>query len=282
MENITYFIGAGASANALPLYCNFQQRLEVFRDFIYHHQKEKPTGIDTKTKYYLEILQSLIDNLDTSNTSTLDLLAHQLSTNRNSIGGLDFHHLKYLISDFFVFEQLQKRNGNFKTQEVDLRQIGGYKFYDDDICDTVCTAIDRRYGDFMLPEFIKQQQKLPQHINFISWNYDLQFELAYARIAGCSINLAQQKLQVFPSPETENGVSLRESCIIKINGTAGIYYNDNSSTRITNFVHEREFEMNDVYLDEMIATFYANRRRIFGGNPFFKFYFEDNNGNNEI
>src|SRR5256885_15725734 len=106
---ITYYLGAGASANALPLYNNFKQRLEVFRDFIFHYKKKKKDqAFDVKADLYIMSLDLLIKKLDDTESSTLDALAYELYNQRESSRELSFSKLKYLISDFFVFEQLQK------------------------------------------------------------------------------------------------------------------------------------------------------------------------------
>lgn len=278
MENITYYIGAGASANALPLYSGFEKRLELFRDYVYHFQKDSDEAFKQKANIYLKALDRLIQLLDNSLNSTLDILAHELYNRRHSNEGFDLYQLKYLISDFFVFEQTKKQNKIYLTQQPNISVIGHYDWYSDEITKRVNTSVEPRYKNFILPTATENRNGLkifPSNTNFISWNYDLQFELSYAQIHGCSINLAQQNLQVFPSPQTKNGISLEASSIIKVNGTAGIYYPDNTSGRINNFIYENRFDFTEDYITAMIETFSANYRRVFGGLPFFKFYFED-------
>lgn len=280
MKKITYYIGAGASYNSLPLYMSFQERLSVFRDFVYHStrgekQLDHPLA-DSITKsdidYYLQSLNELIEMLDPLETTTVDILAHELF--RNHERKIDFYQLKYLISDFFVFEQLRKPKRIFYKQTHG--DIGLYEKYDDATCQKVFNCIDYRYKPFLLPLMTNDNKRLPNGMNFISWNYDVQFELAYADAMGVSINLAQQELQVFPSPSTSSGINLSNTCLIKLNGTAGMHFRSRSDNRVENFIYERNFTMNDEYLYWMIKVFNSNRGRIFDHQPLFKFYFEDN------
>src|SRR4051812_24704984 len=107
--NITYYLGAGASANALPLYNNFRERLEIFRDFVFHYERaKKNTEFKQKVSIYIKSLDSLITRLDDTESSTLDALAYEIYNRPVPLGELNFAKLKYLVSDFFVFEQLQK------------------------------------------------------------------------------------------------------------------------------------------------------------------------------
>jgi hypothetical protein len=281
MENVTYYIGAGASINALPVYCNFSERLNIFKDFIYYYQKEKKDdNFKRMASHYIGALDKLIESLSSSNNPTLDILAHGLYQKNNANLGIDFYSVKYLVSDYFVFEQLLKKNKMYQTQYDDDEIIGWPKPYSKELADRVNTNIDPRYKSFMLPHLVGnngQLKKLENRIKVISWNYDLQFELCYATNIGCSIDLAQQNLQVYPSPNTQSGIDLNQSAIIKLNGSAGVYYMDNNRTKLGNFIYERSLEMDSNYLDSMIETFHRNRSRIFDGLPCFKYYFEENN-----
>ena len=118
--------------------------------------------------------------------------------------------------------------------------------------------------------------KFPSSVNFISWNYDLQIELAYAKIRGISINLAQREIQVFPSPAIVE-INENASSIIKVNGTAGLYFKQNSGDKLDGWINESDFNWNDEYVALMAQVFYNNSSRIMGSKPSFKFYFEEPN-----
>jgi len=277
MNYITYYLGAGASVHALPLYNDFQLRLEIFRDFIYHYQLEKDKEFKKKAAVYLNSLDTLIKKLNATETTTLDVLASELYEQRFISADFSFNKLKYLISDFFVFEQLEKSFPVYKKQVFDSESIEGYKTYSIANRDKVNTSIDNRYRAFINSEI--KNGKFPSHINIISWNYDLQVELAYSRmIQGVSLYLSQRELQIFPSPEIFSEVDNTKSRIIKLNGTAGVFYTDNERKKLENFIDGRtSFDYS--YIDFMIEIFSNNYHRIFGGYPFFTFSFEKDGRN---
>jgi len=276
MNNITYYIGAGASINALPLYKSFQERLKIFKCFIFEYQRNREPAFQGKAKLYMQKLEILINDLDSTYTSTLDSLAHELYRKREyGSDKLTFFQLKYLINDFFVFEQLQNKP-LFKAVEnnPDFTVLKGW--FTEDVLQKVGVSIDRRYKDFINTEQ-KAGDKFPGNINIISWNYDMQFELALSQVTGFSVDFCQQNMQVFPTPDTQRGINLNSSAIIKLNGTAGIYFPDNSSQRIDIFPKGSKFQYESWFLESLIEVFYTNQGRIFNGYPLFKFYFEDQN-----
>lgn len=271
MNNVTYYLGAGASANALPLYSNFKIRLEVFKDFITHFVNKEDKDMVAKADLYLNSLDELILDLSDSETSTLDALANELYLRKTTGTLLNFNKLKYLVSDFFVFEQLRKSFSSYRTQYKDVESLTGYVHYDNNITNQVNTHVDKRYRSFITSEL--QGEKFPREINFISWNYDIQLELGYRRVRGYSLDSAQEDLQVFPSPNCIKGIDINESSVIKLNGTAGIYYSDNKSIKLENFVGG-DGSFQESYIWYMLDVFNSNSSRIFGGYPFFTFSFE--------
>ena len=79
MPNVTYYLGAGASIESLPLYTSFQERLKVFRDYVYHfslrYHGQLHIGI---FEHYILMLDELIELLDPNDYSSVDVLAHEL------------------------------------------------------------------------------------------------------------------------------------------------------------------------------------------------------------
>lgn len=282
MLNITYYLGAGASFSSLPLYSNFQTRLSLFRDYIFFYQEKLNDNTKKQLSlHYIDKLTTLIDLLDPNDFDSLDILAHDLYVKQNTNEeSLKFFQLKYLISDFFIFEQLKKNQRIYYTQQNDISSATDFEAYDKTICERVNNSIDKRYSPFFLPNLQTDARKFKPEINFISWNYDLQMELAYAKTYNVSLLLAQQQLQVYPSPSLRDLPKSDASAIIKLNGTAGIFYADSNNEKLQNFIYEKEFDWHEEYLETMIKVFYANSGRIFGGNPFFKFYFEENRNSN--
>jgi len=144
-----YWLGAGASALALPLVANFEEGLSSFKKKvkITTFQIENSTADAEKTKAsLLTSIEWLLSNL--SEHSSVDTFAKKLYFKR------DREHLQMLkavLSCFFVAEQ--------STVRVDYR-------YDSFFASIL------EFGGFRPPE-------IPENIKFLSWNYDLQLEKAY-------------------------------------------------------------------------------------------------------
>ena len=78
MQNVTYYLGAGASIESLPLYTSFQERLKVFRDYVYHFARKYQGQIHKGIfEHYILKLDELINLLDPNDYSSVDVLAHE-------------------------------------------------------------------------------------------------------------------------------------------------------------------------------------------------------------
>ena len=109
--NITYLLGAGASANALPVVKDIPERLIKFQNYI---EENFPEDIDEKKKLCINI-KSLLKTL--ANHTTIDTYAKELSHLNRTI---DLLRLKSVLSVYFLWEQIQngidKRYNSFLTK----------------------------------------------------------------------------------------------------------------------------------------------------------------------
>lgn len=165
MANVTYLIGAGASAGkrtkdgwiieGLPVVNEITGRLREYVDGV----RNATFPIDMKwTNQYLEMndksdweyaRQRLLYNLDylyrvCRNNATIDTYAKKLVLQGKRE---DLEHLERMLAFFFVSEQ-------------------------------VLCAPDSRYDTF-LANILQDKRQFPENINVLSWNYDSQFEIAY-------------------------------------------------------------------------------------------------------
>ena len=86
--------------------------------------------------------------------------------------------------------------------------------------------LDSRYDSFFAT-LLNNNKLLNPNINIVSWNYDMQFELAYSdfNFDRYNIGMIQDMLQVFPTAHINNYVDYNKSAIIKLNGTCN-FIND--------------------------------------------------------
>lgn len=229
MARVTYYLGAGASFYSMPLLNGIEERLKIYEDYIFHLCKNEPSS--TQVENYLKELKNLILNIKQS--TSIDNYANELFNNNNIP---ELNKLKHITSGFFVFEQLKKENP-LLTQETEpafgLSSV--YKSYPKEIDKLVTNQFDKRYRTFFNNFFDPTTDSLPSNINIISWNYDVQIEGSYCRAQNCSLDLAQKKLNINPSPSYRESNSKSE--IIKLNGTAGLFLNDTGiyENQINNF-----------------------------------------------
>ncbi|NVJ45858.1 MAG: hypothetical protein HWE07_01990 [Cytophagia bacterium] len=155
MKDITYLIGAGASANCLPVIAGLNDRIKGFinvlndkkKDFDSIRKLRGHVGVTDKSESeWLELLISDLKWLEKSSSlhASVDTFAKKLWIKQNS---RDLKRLKLGLTIFFTYEQASRR-------------------------------FDFRYDSFFA-SILKIGAILPQNIKVISWNYDNQFELSY-------------------------------------------------------------------------------------------------------
>jgi hypothetical protein len=205
------------------------ERMIIFSNFL-KDLLEKQFITHDFAETYIEKLDELI--IETDNNTSLDAYARTLSLNRND-GEQKLIHLKAILSGYLIFEQLIKPvelklyTGNYDDSvPPEKEQV------DDELHKQIHTHVDKRYNKFW-GQYLSDEDVLPNNaIRIISWNYDMQFEFSYSMIKGLNTFQAQKELQVFPSESTE--IDLKRFNILKLNGTAGLYYN-NQQKKLDNF-----------------------------------------------
>lgn len=262
-ENITYLIGAGASANALPLTKTTKEALREFKQWLDQKELELADekfpdhyGINqTKRKTqedFLYKISCLIGILEYGkDCSSIDKYAQWLFRNNME---QELRELKATMSCYYLLEQSRK-------------------------------PVDCRYSDFFtrLKELIDSRglhsDKLPGNIKIISWNYDLQFEKAFYdlyTLRNGDIYPVLDVLQVFPRVNPirqydENGFS-----IIKLNGTAGLHTVQKQTEGFANTVIENinDPRLREAILKKAIGRYGMYIQRIDELQPIFNFAFE--------
>ncbi|WP_462248928.1 hypothetical protein [Ekhidna sp.] len=205
MSNFTYLIGAGASAERVPIVSEFSKGLEGFRhqikDFEANEEQISPDvnlSLKQAQSILLQDINWLIDNCN--NHASVDTFAKKLYS-RGDI--LQYLKLKSLLNEFFTVTQ--KLNG-----------------------------LDRRY-DLFFADIIQgdwndePNERLPNNINILSWNYDNQIEYSIADFF--SIKNPQETEQILQS-NLEDSFDIDRFSMVKINGSAGGYYSKDESKLI--------------------------------------------------
>ena len=192
-NNVTYLIGAGASAGkrkegvileGLPCVADIPARLENLCNFLESIEipiekaclSDEFLGTDELAETRSELVKELRELREQSaKHATIDTYARKLLlTSQRS----KFCRLEKLISLYFIIEQ-------------------------------ILLPPDSRYDAFFA-NILHDNGEMPKQINVISWNYDCQFEIAYSEYANNPLFISIKQDKIFAD----------HAKIIKINGTA--------------------------------------------------------------
>lgn len=253
-----YFLGAGASANSIPVLEKMKERLFQFSK----HISSSILGINSQTggvpvsfnsdeKDILNIIEKdltwLIEELKYH--SSVDTLAKKYFLKYEN-GGEFLIRLKKTLCIYFLFEQWFQipGQGALQYQAVDQRYDG-----------LISSLLEKQNNDIVFKQGIK----------FISWNYDLQFEKALLPYTDLNlINDLKEKYFIIPNRKTfddndsvfhyNNNVSF-----IKLNGNAfldkGLEDGTNSETIYDRqYLYQNEYEGLKYFLEEYKKIFPEN------------------------
>lgn len=223
MANVTYLLGAGASAGALPIYKNFKERFKIFADlFNTNHFK---SGLSPELLIELNNLSILLSCFlkDFEYHNTPDTIAKKLFHVGKSYSGLTLEKTKIILILFFLYEQIG-------DQKNSINDIGNLYY------DISKDIIDKRY-DVLLATLLKPIEKkfeLLPNVKILTWNYDLQLEITCSKYKSTNISVSQDLLQSFPKVANNNtGFDLEKFSIIHLNGIA---YASNLNDNVNDYV----------------------------------------------
>jgi hypothetical protein len=217
-NQIVYYLGAGASAEAIPSIDGLTPRLCQVADYLMQFVSG-PNNVNPYPKKYTELndlqapLKTVIDDLywlhnEAQNHQTVDTLARKYFLARDI---LELCRLKRALISYFFLEQTC-----FINNINDLRNV-------------LKQNLDKRYDNLIASLAYNSGSgiRLKEHIKFITWNYDLQLELAIKNFVRFNINQIRSLFNIYPNENIfSNSLEITEddfSCL-KLNGTA-IYSN---------------------------------------------------------
>lgn len=240
MANVTYYLGAGASINAIPAYDSFN------KEFLSFCKRFESVDEDDIPDY-----GSILKSIKVSLTEIKDSLPFHRTP--DTLAKRYFHQgddgrlqaLKELLILFFLNQQSK-------------------------------TFPDQRYDSFIASILEPKRGSLDVLSNFsvLSWNYDVQFELTYAQYYRDSFKSVLKKLNVEPSFSITESVDKSNNENFKIIHLNGLAYAE-SDLANNLFSSERiEPKIEDVLA--CYADVFRNRRPgKIGGREFLKFSWEN-------
>jgi hypothetical protein len=191
MAIVGYLLGAGASAECIPVVAGMANDLEKLRNelFSFFSEQQDHGGFDVPPGKIpeLEILHML------------ESLAKICKTHYS----IDTYAKKLYLTDPAAFRMLKLDLSIYFT----LRQV---------LADP-----DKRYDNFF-SSIINSDNKLPANIKIISWNYDFQLERSFCEFnPGINLDLSRDKLGITaPNRWSEISTIKNKFRTLKLNGSA--------------------------------------------------------------
>jgi hypothetical protein len=193
LPKITYLFGAGASAQTMPTIKELPNRIKTVREYIeknYNYSTDEILNVGNLTLNRNEAKNYLLEGLDklhsySHNHSTIDTYAKKLhiATNESKVNELCF----FLALYFNIEQKIAK--------------------------------VDSRYDTFFVSVLDSDTYNFPVNLKFLTWNYDLQMELAHNNISGANrFDFSYDLFNTKPDKYTKNkftSVKINGSCTIR-------------------------------------------------------------------
>lgn len=254
MDNkITYYLGAGASANSIPVVSEMESR---FKDLVNYLKKFlKPAVDDPVYSFYPreitdnhELIKNIIEDIEwllqqSENHQTVDNLAKKyfVQDDKESLIRLK----KTLITYFTLI------------QGMNVPVLGKRKTYEN---------IEKRMDNLIacLVERAGEQLRLNSKVKIISWNYDLQPDLVLKNyLKSTNIHKVKEDYQFLPNRLMfdckETNIDYNKFVLLKLNGNALFDYHSDVSIEGHSTIYNEENN------NDFLAKFLADYKNIYKG-----------------
>ncbi len=225
MSNIVYLFGAGASAKCLPPVADMPARMEQMIKFLQDEKDKLSLNAEQES-----LFKTLLDDLkwlmqESKNHATIDTFARKVFITKGEYSD-EYKRLKDVLSVYFALEQAKN------------------KF--DDRYDTLWTTI------------LDEEGNLPANIRFISWNYDIQMDLAALQYIqhGWLYDVKKKFLPTLEKLVPGNNISACK--VLKLNGTAGVVVH---KLNLPYYCFETYSESLNTKLHHILAEYFALRSK---------------------
>lgn len=280
-KNITYYFGAGASAQAIPVIDGLGERIDelISKLQIYLEEYNNQDSKDKICKHiwtHQEALKSMIEDLkwlnkESKNHQTVDTLARKLYVQEEVF---KLKKLKRALITYFYFEQNIEFGGFNENEERNFKSKVDKRY--DSLIASICDKDD--LGNVVMKNNVK----------IISWNYDLQIDLCLMNFSQRSLGDTKIFYNIHPNSNSYNSnedilFGLDTFGVLKLNGNA--YYDANQafgdhlnlSLYDTNIDHSKDDEIIGKFLLCFNSKFPNGRINDDDSFKYFNFAWEKNN-----
>ena len=215
LPQITYLFGAGASAQVLPTIKALPSRIEAVANYIKDNYIFDDADIIDKyfnkneaKNYLIEGLKKL--HLQSNEHSTIDTFAKKLHISGNN------HEVDELIFFLTLYFNIEQKISRF----------------------------DPRYETFLISILSSNTNSFPSNVKFLTWNYDVQMELAHFNISNKSNHYIDHER--FDNNQRIDSVDKEKFASIKINGSCSLSGFARSTSMLINGINSRECKNDDL------------------------------------
>lgn len=283
-NNLTYFLGAGASAGtkekpAIPILNSFNDALTAFyKDLI-----KKEFDYKDPNRSYLKITDDIFfENISTHITELKRLLYpdKKLIYSNEFIYFIDHvNRLLIDLNDHTTVDTLARKyyllGNEGKSDLIKLKAFLSIYFLNLQLNEK---KFDMRYDSFVSTILERDKSgnlSLPNNLKILSWNYDLQFEIALKKYHKVNLMQIQNVFGIHPSKTYFSSTRTMNSFgMAKLNGTSGLLIEAN--TKIISDIDE--LYPGEISRDELFDLFFGiSRGGKYAISPFYRYSWENDN-----
>lgn len=259
--NITYFLGAGASSERLPIVKNMPEKIVELSNMIKNTRFNPGSLPSTIAANSQSIINELIQSLnwlaeEAKNYNTIDTYAKKLFLQSEKT---KLNKLKVTLTICFLYWQYYDGRPNHLRPSPN---------------------IDPRYIS-LLSSFLRNEESnneiiLPPNLNFITWNYDSQIELAIQHFVGYSdyIETIQDKYKSYPGCHLDKCAYMPQ--ILHLNGVAGLYSVGNQTGNVMDKIQNDYKNWNKILIEFLSLYNLCIMKQEAYNNHVFSFAWENN------
>ena len=209
----TYLLGAGASVHAIPVANKLKDKIPELIFSLEKYRSKYPNS----SEYLIEKYYQLIERLEGHST----------------------------IDEMLISWKEKQQKSDIEHELESLKALTGFLI----LYLSWKSPVDYRY-DVFVRSLLKESKDLPKTTSILNWNYDLQMEFALSKYKNLSFAEAQNMMLCLPRvgdlSEQFREFDANKFCVIKMNGTAGLYYNRNVSNVECNVNNYENFIAEDI------------------------------------
>ncbi|PCH92389.1 MAG: hypothetical protein COB85_08230 [Bacteroidetes bacterium] len=218
LNNVTYIIGAGASATALPLASNLPRRLINLSGYLKDNEPEISNEVFNRE--VIANLRWLGEEALKPEFQEVDTYAKDLYLHRKYD---ELARVKQTLSTFFTIEQF------------------------------ILEKSDPRYKNLLI-RLMDNSHVFPENVKILNWNYDFQFEIAAEHFrqekfsyGGGASQHSPPLIPYYPGLGYNDRNMQGDISMVHLNGLAGFYYYEQTGHILNYFLNGTLKTIDDLY-----------------------------------